>query len=177
MESTRFDGRAGRLAAVDVDVFLSWVQTVDAELRAGEPVLAADGDYQPVDVTLSAFYYGRMRDEFQPALDAWLDTHPLRDPQAPETPFQMAEYVLADARAAADLRAEASEHTDAALRASQNSDDHVLTAVALALGIFFAGVGSKVEAVRRRQVTVAISIVVLVGAAVVLVALPKLSPF
>lgn len=177
VESTRLDGRAGQLTAIDADVFLGWLEGVDTEIRAGELELVPGAGYQPVEGSLSAFYYERMRDEFRPALDAWLATRPLVNPDAPKTPFELEQYVLADAQAAQQRLRQASEHTDAALTANQNSDNHVLTAVALTLVIFFAGVSSKVVSVRNRRTTLTVSIVVLVGAAVTLAFLPKVAPF
>lgn len=175
VESTRADARAGQLTSIDVDVFLDWLAAIDTEIQAGEQVPGAG--YQPVEGSLSAVYYQRMRDELRPALDAWLASRPLVNPEAPKTPFELEQYVLADAREAQRLQREASEHTDAALTANQNSDNHVLTAVALALVIFFAGVSSKVMSVRNRRVTLAVSMVVLVGAGVTLAMLPKVAPF
>lgn len=177
VESTRADARAGQLTSVDVDVFLDWLAAIDTEIRAGELELEPGAGYQPVAGLLSAVYYERMRAEFRPALDAWLATRPLVNPAAPKTPFELEQYVLADAQQARRLEQAASEHSDAALAANQNSDNHVLTAVVLALVIFFAGVSSKVESVRNQRVTLIVSIVVLVGAAATLVVLPKVAPF
>jgi hypothetical protein len=177
VESTRLDTRAGQLTAIDTDVFLSWLAAVDTEVRAGELELVPGAGYEPVEGSLSAFYYERMRDEFRPALDAWLATRPLVNPDAPKTPFELEQYALADAQAAQQLVRRASAHTDAALTANQNSDNHVLTAVALALVIFFAGVSSKVVSVRNQRTTLLVSLVVLVGAAVTLALLPKVAPF
>jgi hypothetical protein len=176
VESTRAETRAGQLRSVDVDVFLSWTEAVAAELRTGETPIGPDG-YRPVEGTLSAFFYDRMRDEFKPALDEWLELRPLQNPDAPETPFLMEEYQLADLASAEGHLAEAAEHSDAALAANQNSDNHVLTAVALALAIFFAGVSSKLSDHRNRLVATTLSVVIFLGSAIVLTALPKVSPF
>jgi hypothetical protein len=177
VESARLDARAGRLTAIDVDVFLDWLTAIDTEVRAGELELVPGEGYRPVEGSLSGFFYERMRDEFRPALDAWLEARPLVNPDAPKTPFELEQYVLADAQAAQQRLRQANEHTDAALTANQNSDNHVLTAVALALVIFFAGVSSKVASVRSQRTTLMVSMAVLLGAAVVLTLLPKVAPF
>jgi hypothetical protein len=52
---------------------------------------------------LAAFYPQRFRPEFTTAFDAWLATHPLTDPDAPETPLAMSEYQPAAKTAAQDL--------------------------------------------------------------------------
>jgi hypothetical protein len=177
VESTRFDNRAGELASIDVDVFLAWLTALNDEIRSGEVEGAPGEGYTPTGGTLSAFFYERMRDEFKPAFDAWVETRPLVNQDAPATPFQMEEYVLADALAAGEKLDEAGEHNDAALTANQNSDNHVLTAVALALAIFFAGVSSKMVAPRNRLIMITLAAVIFLGAATVLVTLPKVSPF
>jgi hypothetical protein len=176
IESTRAENRAGQLRSVDVDVFLDWTAAVAAEVQAGTTTIG-EGGYQPGEGTLSRFYYDRMRDEFKPAIEAWLETRPLQNPDAPETPFEMDAYQLADLTAAEDYMTEAGVHADAALDANQNSDNHVLTAVALALAIFFAGVSSKLSDHRNRLIAIILSAVIFLGSAIVLLALPKVSPF
>ncbi|MGH8950341.1 MAG: hypothetical protein ACRDX9_02840 [Acidimicrobiia bacterium] len=177
VESTRFDARANQLRSIDVDVFLSWLDAVGAELESGRTTIDPELGYVPAEGTLSAFYFVRMRDEFKPALDAWLETRPLINPDAPETPFQMAEYSLADAAEAQALIDEAEEHSAAALTSNQNSDNHVLTAVALALAIFFAGISSKLNARNNRLGALILAVAIFLGAGVVLAFLPKVALF
>jgi hypothetical protein len=177
LESNRFDTRAGQLASIDVDVFLAWLSALSEEIRNGEVQGAPGEGYTPTEGTLSAFFFERMRDEFRPAFEAWLETRPLVEPDAPATPFQMPEYALADAAAAVEKLDQAGAHSDAALTANQNSDNHVLTAVALALALFFAGISSKLAARRNRVITISLSVVIFLGAAIVLATLPKVSPF
>lgn len=177
IESTRLDTTAGQQASIDVDVFLAWAGAVAEELHEGVSSPEPGETYHPAEGTLSAFYLERMRPEFRPALEAWLETKPLVDEDAPRTPFEMDKYVLKAAVAADQKLIEAGEHTDRALTANQNSDNHVLTAVALALAIFFAGVSSKLEVLRNRQLAIVLSVAIFLGAAVVLAFLPKVSPF
>ena len=47
---------------------------------------------------LADFYFKRFREEFRPAVDAWVATRPLKNPNAPLTPFAMPQYKLAGAR-------------------------------------------------------------------------------
>jgi hypothetical protein len=81
--------------------------------------------------------------------------------------------VLADAEEANRLLEEAETHAEAALSANLNSDNHVLTAVALALAIFFAGVSTKLDGRTSRLIAISLSTVIFLGAATVLVLLPK----
>lgn len=177
VESTRFDTRAGQLASIDVDVFLSWLEAVSNELDEGLEVIGTDGSFVARQGTLSNFFFERMRDEFKPALESWLEDRPLTNPDAAATPFVKGEYQLADARTADAKLTEAREHTDQALQANQNSDNHVLTAVALALAIFFGGISSKLEVRRNRWIAISLATVIFLGAAVTLLILPKVAPF
>lgn len=177
VDSTRLDDRAGQQTSIDVDVFLSWLKAVSEEKEA-EGTLGSGQRYEPVGETLSVFFFERMREEFKPALEAWIDTGPLVDDDAPPTTFVMDGYIVAAAVEAQDKLTEAEGHTDAALAASQNSDNHVLTAVALALAvaIFFSGVSSKLAAFRNQQLALVLSAVIYLGAGIVLAFLPKVAP-
>ena len=177
IESTRFDTRAGQLTAIDVSVFLSWLEAISDERAQGLEVLDPEGGFNAIEGTLSAFYFDRMRDEFKPALDAWLAQTPLLNMDAPATPFVTSEYVLQDSIDAAAKLDEAAGHTEMALQSNQNSDSHVLTAVALALAIFFGGISSKLDHQRNRWLAIILSAVVFIGAAVALAILPKVAVF
>ena len=56
---------------------------------------------------LADFYFRRFRKEFRPAVDAWVATRPLKNPNAPPTPFAMPQYQLAARAEAERLDAEA----------------------------------------------------------------------
>ncbi len=44
------------------------------------------------DKQLSDFYFERFRPDFKPAVEAWLETNPFENPDAPPHPFVMPEY-------------------------------------------------------------------------------------
>lgn len=125
-ESTRASTTAGQLVTIDVTLFVEWAAA-----------LSEDND------VLADFLEERMREEFKPALDAWLATDPIGNPDAPPAPFAMPEYQLADEQAAEDLLAEAEEKSEEAREANQRGDNYVLTTVLFAAVLFFAGVGTK----------------------------------
>ncbi len=177
VESTRADNQANTQRSVDVNVFTSWLDAVAGEIEAGliEPV--SEVGYAPQEGTLSAFYYERMRDEFRPALDAWLATDPLNDPAAPNTPFAMEEYQLATAQQADDLLAQAAVDRQDALDANQNGDNYVLTTVGFALVIFFGGVSSKLTERRNRWIAIILALALFAGGLVAVVSLPIVAPF
>lgn len=177
VESTRADALANTQRSVDVGVFTSWLDAVAAEIDSGTIPPVSESGYEPREGTLSAFYYERMRSEFRVALDAWLETDPLNDPDAPATPFQMEEYRQEAAVEAAGLLDESAEHRQAALDANQNGDNYVLTTVGFALVIFFGGVSSKLEARRNRWITIILAMVLFSAGMVAAFSLPIVAPF
>ena len=84
IESAKAAGLANTQMQIDVATFAQWVDAYSRE-----------------EAELADFYFKRFRLEFSPAVDAWIATRPLKNPEAPATPFAMSEYRLA-ARAQAD---------------------------------------------------------------------------
>ena len=141
--ASRDDARAERQMQTDVATFIAWAQAY------------ASGD-QP----LEAFFFQRFRQEFRPAVEAWVATRPLRNPEAPLTPFELPEYRSAERERAADLDAEASRQTDLAKEDNQRSDNYVLAVVLFASSLFFAGISTKLSQLPNRVALLAIGWVV-----------------
>jgi hypothetical protein len=116
----------------------------------------------------------RMREEFRPALLAWLATNPIDNLDAPASPFVMPEYVLADAVEADRLTAVADQAAADARTANQNGDNYVLTAVLFAAVLFFAGVASRLESRWNRSLVNFIGIIGVIIGGVILLNLPIL---
>ncbi len=119
---------AQQQVALDVQIFINWVNAFAVE-----------------DELLADFYFERMRDEAKPAIEAWIATKPLENPDAPSNPFVMEEYSIAKNQEAAANEAEAIALSQRALTANQTSDNYVLTTVILASGLFFAGIASRLR--------------------------------
>ena len=177
VESTRADNVANTQRSIDVDVFTAWLNAVAEEISTGQIPPVSDSGYTPVEGTLSAFYYERMRDEFRPALDAWLATDPLNEPDAPATPFAMEEYRLQAAQDADVLLEQSAVDRQDALDANQNGDNYVLTTVLFALVIFFGGVSSKLSANRNRWIAITMALALFAGGLVAFLNLPIVAPF
>lgn len=176
-ESTRFDTRAGQLAGIDVSTFVAFADAFNSDRNEGLIESGPGIPFEPIEGTLSGFWFERVRQEFRPAFEAWLDALVNDRNSAAPTPFAMEEYVLADAVEADRLQQEADDFAAAAGQANQNSDDYVLTVVAFALVLFFGGVSSKLSNRRNRYLAVGIALILFVGATWVLVSLPKILPF
>ena len=94
----------------------------------------------------------RFREEFRPAMDAWVATRPRMNPDAPLTPFVMPEYQV-EAREEADrLEAEAEGWSATARRNIQRATNYVLCVVLFAAVLFFAGMSTKLQSPRLRLV-------------------------
>ena len=162
-ESTVFSTVAGQQVQVDIDSFTNWLNILQSEIRAGDtlspPSAAA---YEPAPDSLSGFYFERFREEFGPAVDAWLNTEPFTDPAAPGTPLEMPEYDLEAIETADDLTAAADESSRLARVANQNSDDYVINAVLAAMVLFFGGLSTQLLRPRNRVLAFGLGVVLLI---------------
>jgi hypothetical protein len=149
IESAEASTRAGQLAQIDVNAFSQWI---DADLGG--------------DDELARFYRERFRDEFQPAFDAWMATNPRTDPSAPNTPFEMPDYGLAEAERARELNVVAGRRARTAEEAIQRSDYYMLAVVLFASALFFAGISAKFGSPRAREVLIGVGAVSFLVAAV-----------
>ena len=172
-ESTRFSTLAGQQAQVDISTFTNWLNALQADFRAGdvEPPSNAT-DYQPDPETLSGFLFLRFREEFKPAVDAWLQTDPIADANAPPSPLDMPEYELAARNTAEELQTAADQASQKARAANQTSDDYVIMTVLAALVLFFAGVASKLIRPRNRVLVLVLAVAILIGTAIRVFTLP-----
>jgi hypothetical protein len=172
-ESSRASTRAGQLSGIDVNSFTSWISALGAEQRAGQDSgLGADGTYTPRPGTESGFLYQRFRPEFRTAVDAWLATRPLANPQAAQTPFALPDYSLADSQRAAELEQQADAFTATARTANERGDSYVLMTIVFASVLVLLGIGSKMDTFRARAFLFATATLTLVIAAIVLFTFP-----
>ncbi len=171
-ESIRLSTVAGQQAQIDISLFVDWVSALIGEIDDGKVTLTNAAEYEPVPGTLSGFLFLRMRDEFKPALDAWLATDPINNDDAPGSPFDMDEYRLAAQEQADALRAEAESLSQTARDANQTSDNYVLTGVLFAGVLFFGGIANSLKKMQNRMVVLAIAILILLASAFVLLRFP-----
>jgi hypothetical protein len=149
IDAARAQGLAQAQTQVDVATFTQWV---DAYARR--------------ETELADFYFKRFREEFGPAVDAWLATRPLQNPDAPLTPFAMPEYRLASAAEAERLDAEAETSSATVRRNIQRASNYVLGVVLFSVSLFFAGMSTKLSDVRLRKATLAVGCAVFLGTSV-----------
>lgn len=172
-ESVRFSNLSGQLSTIDVSTFLNWLNALSADIDSGDAERPVDSaDYVPAPGTLSGFVFERFREEFKPAVQAWLDTSPFDDPNAPPVPFQMPEYQLAAQDEADALLATAEQKSSAAGDANQTSDNYVVSAVIFAAALFFVAMSSKLTKQRYKTASLAVAALVLLGTVIYVLTLP-----
>jgi len=172
VESVEAANLADAARTIDVITFTDWLAALGDEGTFADG-LVLDSSYQPDAGKYSGFLFERFRPEFKVAVDAWLAQEPLVNPDAADTPFALAEYVLAADAEAARLELAAVADTATAREANDHSDVYVLMAIIFATVLVLAGISSKLDTRRARSLTLGVSVVVLTGATVALVSLPK----
>jgi hypothetical protein len=111
------------------------------------------------------FYLTRTRPEMRKALQAWLDTNPLKNPGAPAHPGLMPDYAKTVPLKFEDehkrLLAESERKMQNAMEANQNGDRYVLLTVLFATVLCFVGLGSKLESSRVRTIVLGLAALLL----------------
>lgn len=147
VEAARAQGLSEAQTQVDVATFVQWVDAYALE-----------------QTELADFYFKRFRAELRPAVDAWIATRPLKNPEAPLTPFAMPQYKLAAAAEAERLDAEAELSSATVHRNIQRASNYILGVVLFSVSLFFAGMSTKLSDIRLRAITVALGCIVFLGA-------------
>jgi hypothetical protein len=154
IESAKAAGLANAETQVDVATFTQWVNA-----------------YAQKQTQLADFYFRRFRKEFRPAVNAWIATRPLKNANAPLTPFAM-QYRLAARAEAERLDATAETLSALARRNVQRATNYVLAVVLFAASLFFAGISTKLREPRLRIATIALGSALFVGTLVWVAASP-----
>jgi hypothetical protein len=149
IEAARAQGLAEAQTQIDVATFTQWVDA-----------------YALGETELADFYFKRFRPEFKPAVNAWLATKPLRNANAPLTPFAMPQYKLKATAEAKRLDAESEASAATVRRDVQRASNYVLAVVLFAVSLFFAGMSTKLGTPQLRVVTLALGCVVFIAAAI-----------
>jgi hypothetical protein len=146
IDAARAAGLANAQTQVDIATFTQWVDA-----------------YAHEETRLTAFYERRFRKEFQPAFKAWVASRPLKNPDAPLTPFAMPQYRLAATADAKRLDAQAEELAASARANIQRSSNYVLSVVLFSVALFFAGISTKLSTARLRATLLVLGCIIFVG--------------
>jgi hypothetical protein len=127
------------------------------------------------DQRLAEFLSSRFRPEMKRAVDAWLTTDPVHNPDAPRSPFKMAEYSqqeLIDAKRQEELSA--GYHAQAQ-QANETADRYVLLTVLFACVLFFGGIGGTFQSRRLQNIVFCLALILFAITVFSLAALPVCS--
>ena len=118
----------GQYSTIDILTFIEYVNALNDD-----------------DKSLSDFYYQRFRPDFKPAVDAWLETNPLVNPDAPSHPFVMPQYKKQFTEQAEEFASTSKIKLDEARQANKNSDNYVLLTVVYSSVLFLGGILGKLR--------------------------------
>ena len=116
----------GQQRLQDVATFNTWIQATAAG-----------------DEDLAALYERRFSDEYKVAFDAWLETDPFTNPDAPPGPAYMPEYHNAQQAEADALNAQASDAFDEGTAARETAEKYVRGTVLLATVLFLIALAQR----------------------------------
>ena len=148
IDSAKAAGLANTQTEVDVATFTQWINA-----------------YAQKQTRLTDFYFDRFRDEFRPAVNAWVATRPLENPNAPLTPFAMPQYKLAARAESERLDAEAEISAAKARLDIQRASNYVLGVVLFASVLFFAGMSTRLGSPKIRVAMLALGCAVFLSTA------------
>lgn len=145
-QSNRATTAAGQQISYDAIVFADFAIAFVKDALSGElpPEAAALADLL-------------MRDEFRPALEAWMELDPLNNPDVPRTPFDLEEYRNENLEEGERLSLLAESNLDEGKQANQNSDDFILAVVFFASVLFFGGIAPKFRTIYVRAVVLVLA--------------------
>lgn len=133
---------------------------------------AVEGAYVTHDTKLFNLTIKRLRAGYKPAFNAWLATHPLKNPNAPADPSDMPQYVIPQEKQAVELTARADELFSEGQSAAGTADKYVRLTVLLAAVLFLVGIGSRFPVRVARHGLIAIAAGLLVVCVIQLLGLP-----
>jgi hypothetical protein len=137
---------------------------------------AAATAYASHDPRLFRLAVKRLRPGYQPAFEAWLATHPLKNPKAPPDPSYMPQYKIPQEARGRALDAKADALFDEGQTDAGTADKYVRLTVFLAAVLFLVGIGSRFPVRVARYGLVVVAAVLLVVSVVQLLGLPGPPP-
>jgi hypothetical protein len=130
-KATKEDSRGYSLVSIDATLFTQLA-----------------GAYSRREIKLYDFLRHRLRSEFKPAYNQWVGEHPLTNPKATPTPFQLPAYHPKPIVESHRLEGEADQLFTEGREANQTGDNYVLATIFFAAVLFFSGIASKFDSQR-----------------------------
>lgn len=104
---------------------------------------AAETAYAANNTRLFKLAVRRLRAGYRPAFDAWVATHPLKNPGAPADPSDLPQYRIPQEAQAHFWTAQANVYFTKGETAAGTADKYVRLTVLLAAVLFLVGIGSR----------------------------------
>ena len=156
-KATKEDSRGYSLVSIDATLF---TQLASA--------------YSRHEIKLYHFLRHRLRTEFKPAFNQWAGEHPLTNPHAVATPFQLPSYHPKAIVESHRLENEADQLFAEGREANQTSDNYVLATIFFAAVLFFSGIASKFDSQRVVAICLSSATIVFLAGLIRLATLPFL---
>ena len=157
IEAARLEGVSNRKQTVQVSLFTQWLQA-----------------YQADDEQLTEFLSARFPEPLATTFPAWIETRPLKNPDAPATPFEMAGYDIPELTAAKEADDRANSKFAEALRNNQRGDNYTVLTVAFAAALFFGALSGRMRSVAAQWALLLAGCLAFLGAASFLLFFPTL---
>jgi hypothetical protein len=157
IEAARLEGVANRKQTVQVSLFTQWLQA-----------------YQADDEQLTKFLSERFPEPLASGFAAWVQTEPVKNPDAPATPFEMPDYVIPELEAAGQADDRADSKFTEALRNNQRGDNYTVLTVAFAAVLFFGALSGRMRSASAQWAFLALGCLGFVASASFLLFFPKL---
>jgi hypothetical protein len=125
------------------------------------------------DQNLSNFYYQRFTPEMKLAVDAWLQTDPLKNPNAPSSPFVMSEYNRTHVLLAQQFEEKTNLELQQAQQANENSSNYVFLSVLYSSALFIDGVIGRTSNKKLGHILLYITMTITVIATIILIQIPS----
>lgn len=149
---------------------------IAAEMRTLDMLLFSQwlNAYAARNEELQRFYRGRFRPSFERAFGAWVQTRPMRNPDAPLSPLEMGIYARTADRLTRQFERQADRYFARGGRANEVSDGFFQITAILALSLFVGGVVQAFKTHRLRVTLLGVAAFSLLLALVRILALPGL---
>jgi hypothetical protein len=126
------------------------------------------------DTKLAELFERRLLPQFRPAFEAWKQTDPLHNPNAPAGPMWMKEYHNEPAEQSAKLDREATEVFEDGTQARERADKYVRATVSLATVLLLAALSQRFRTTQIRASLIFLAFVILLGPLWRVLTLPRL---
>jgi hypothetical protein len=147
---------ANQFRAFDASMFIEYVAAKD------------DGSSE-----LEKFLYDRFRPEMKRAVDAWLETDPFRDLEAPPHPFQPQWYVLPQEQEVNRHQEQGQKLFARAQEMDEISDTYILLTVLFASILFFGGMAGTLDPRYLKVIFGAIAVLCFLAVTSFMLTLPR----